>query len=212
MQSYFVKKSCGLAAGVALVLASAGCSSSLAQPFAGMKSQPITIYRLQNFEPTPSAGATGTAPAGIPPQIQQWLTAGARLLPPGLLPPGLLPGATPTAVATDVPRFHNFRILASMTITDKTQHDEVLDLFGKESSFEAPRQNCMYAEFGFQIGGGAAAGTMPAGGAPPADMLVSLSCDQAAIFNYGWPHGKKSGLTEDSAKRVIAIAQKAFGN
>ena len=28
--------------------------------------------------------------------------------------------------------------------------------FGKEASFEPPRQSCMYAEFGFSIGQGAA--------------------------------------------------------
>ena len=203
--------------GIALLLASTGCAGALAQPFNDMKSQPVTIYRLQNFEP-PQAAAPGAAalPAGIPPQIQQWLSAGAQLLPPNLLPPGLLPGGTPMpAPAADVPRFHNFRILGSMSISDKTQHDDVIDLFGHESNFTQPRQSCLFAEFGFQIGygapPGAPPGTPPAGGPPPADILVSLSCDQVQMVGYSWPYGTKNGLTTDSAKKIVAMVQKAFG-
>src|SRR5688572_5192598 len=137
------------------------CSSSLSQPFQNLKQQPITIFRLQNFEPQPAPTAPGAAPgaAGIPPQIQQWLSAGAAMLPPGLLPPGLLPGGTPAPPsAQNVPRFYNFRILGSMNVSDQKQRDEILELFGKESNFQAPKQSCMYAEFGFQIGQGGAPG------------------------------------------------------
>ena len=198
------------------LLSSTGCSSALSQPFASMKSQPVTIYRLQNYEPPAAAAAPGIPAAGIPPQIQQWLTAGAQLLPPGLLPPGLLPGGTPApAAAADVPRFHNFRILGSMAVTDKTQHDDILDLFGHESNFQQPKQSCMFAEFGFQIGygapPGAPVGTLPAGGQPPADILVSLSCDQVSMVGYQWPYTTKNGLTTDSAKKIVAMVQKAFG-
>ena len=197
------------------LLLTTGCSSTLAQPFEAMKAQPITIYRLQNYEPPTAAATPGAIPAGIPPQIQQWLSAGAQMLPPGLLPPGLLPGGTPAPTGTDVPRFHNFRILGSAALTDKTAHDDVLALFGKDSSFEQPRQSCMFAEFGFQIGAGAPPGappgTPPAGGAPPADILVSLSCDQVSMFNYSWPYGTKNGLTQDSAKKIVGLVQKAFG-
>ena len=201
----------------ALVLVSTtGCSSALSQPFASMKSQPVTIYRLQNYEPPQAAATPGLPAAGIPPQIQQWLTAGAQLLPPGLLPPGLLPGGAPApAAAADVPRFHNFRILGSMAVTDKTQHDDVIDLFGHESNFTQPKQSCMFAEFGFQIGygapPGAPIGTAPAGGQPPADILVSLSCDQVSMVGYQWPYNTKNGLTTDSAKKIVAMVQKAFG-
>lgn len=199
--------------GLALLLLSTGCSTTLAQPFEGMKQQPITIYRLQNFEP-PTAAAGAPAGVAIPPQIQQWLSAGAQLLPPGLLPPGLLPGGTPSPTAdASVPRFHNFRILGSMAVTDKTQHDDIINVFGKESSFDLPRQSCMYAEFGFQIGQGGAPtvpGAPPAGGVP-ADILVSLSCDQVQMFNYSWPYGTKNGLTDDTSRKIVAMVQKAFG-
>jgi hypothetical protein len=204
---------------VALLLSSAatqtGCSTALSQPFAQMKSQPVTVFRLQNYEP-PQATAAAGVPAGIPPQIQQWLSAGAQLLPPGLLPPGLLPGGTPAPnAATDVPRFHNFRILGSMAVNDKTLHDDIIDLFGHESNFTTPRESCMFAEFGFQVGYGAAPGapqgTPPAGGQPPADILVSLSCNQVALVGYQWPYGTKTGLTADSSKKIVALVQKAFG-
>jgi hypothetical protein len=190
------------------------CSSSLAQPFEQMKSQPITIHRLQNFEPQPpQAGAPAAGAAGLPPQIQQWLSAGAALLPPGLLPPGLLPGTAPAAPAQDVPRFYNFRILGTMSVSDSKMREDILELFGKESNFQAPRQSCMYAEFGFQIGqpgAQAVQGAPPSGGAP-ADILVSLSCDQVQMFNYGWPYGTKTGLGPDTSKKIISIVQRAFG-
>jgi hypothetical protein len=202
--------------GALVLLSTTGCSGALSQPFANMKSQPVTIYRLQNYEPPQAAAAPGVPAAAIPPQIQQWLTAGAQLLPPGLLPPGLLPGGTPApAASADVPRFHNFRILGSMAVTDKTQHDDVIDLFGHESNFTQPKQSCMFAEFGFQIGygapPGAPLGTAPAGGQPPADILVSLSCDQVSMVGYQWPYNTKNGLTSDSAKKIVAMVQKAFG-
>ena len=104
-----------------------------------------------------------------------------------------------------MPRFQNFRILGSASLTDKTAHDDVLALFGKDSSFEQPRQSCMFAEFGFQIG------QAPGGGQPPADVLVSLSCDQVQMVGYPWPFGTKNGLTTDSAKKIVAMVQKAFG-
>jgi hypothetical protein len=203
-------------AALGLLALTSGCAGALSQPFAGMTSQPVTIYRLQNYEPpAATAAAPGALPAGIPPQIQQWLSAGAQLLPPGLLPPGLLPGGTPFPAATaDVPRFHNFRILGSMAVTDKTQHDDVLDLFGHESNFVLPRQSCMFAEFGFQIGYGAPTApgaAAPQGGGVPADILVSLSCDQVQMINYSWPYGTKNGLSTDSSKRIVAMVQKAFG-
>ncbi len=194
------------------------CSSTLAQPFQNMKQQPITIYRLQNFEPQPEPTAPPGSPPGaaqLPPQIQQWLSAGAAMLPPGLIPPGLLPGGAPApAAAANVPRFYNFRILGSMNVSDAKQREEILDLFGHESNFQAPKQSCMYAEFGFQIGQGSAPGapqgTPPSGGGS-ADILVSLSCDQVQMFNYGWPYGTKTGLGPDTSKKIIAIVQKAFG-
>lgn len=197
--------------------AETGCSSALAQPFEQMKGQPITIHRLQNYEPPAAAqpSAAGAAIPGIPPQIQQWVNGAASMLPPGLIPPGLIPGSTPTPAAADAPKFYNFRILGSVSVTDSKMRDEINELFGKESNFEAPKQSCMYAEFGFSIGAAATAqpGVQGAPGAAgtPADVLVSLSCNQVQLMTYTWPYGSKTGLTADTSKKIVAIVQKAFG-
>jgi hypothetical protein len=200
-------------AGVALVALPTACSSTLSQPFEQLKQQPITIYRLQNFEPPQAQAGAPVGLPSLPPQIQQWLGAGAQLLPPGLLPPGLIPGSAGAPPPQDAPRFYNFRILGTMNVTDSKMHDEILSLFGKDSNFETPKQACMYAEFGFQIGQGPPPGT-PQGApvaSPPADILVSLSCDQVQMSNYGWPYGAKTGLPSDTSKRLHDIIRRAFG-
>lgn len=196
--------------------AGTGCSSTLAQPFEQMKGQPITIHRLQNFEPpAPAAATPGAAIPGLPAEIQQWVQQGAQMLPPGLIPPGLIPGTSTAPAATDAPKFYNFRILGSVSVTDSKMRDEINELFGKESNFEAPKQSCMYAEFGFSIGAAPNA-TPGVQGAPgpagtPADVLVSLSCNQVQLTTYAWPYGSKTGLTADTSKKIVAIVQKAFG-
>ncbi len=197
---------------VAVLPAETGCSSSLSQPFYALKGQPITIHRLQNFEPpAAAAGAPGLpGAAALPPQIQQWLGGAAAMLPPGLIPPGLLPGTTPGAVATDAPRFYGFRILGTVSVSDSKLRDEINELFGKESNFQAPKQSCMYAEFGIQIGQPPVAGAATSGGTP-ADILVSLSCDQVELKTYAWPYGTKTGLGPDTSKKIINIVQRAFG-
>jgi hypothetical protein len=186
------------------LLFSQGCGGSLAQPFDQMKSAPITVYRLQNFEPPAAqAAAAAAAPFQVPPQIQQWIQQGAAMLPPGLIPPGLIPGATaPAATATNDLKFHGFRVLGWKQIGDQKTHDDVLDLFGHESNFVTQHDGCMYAEFGFSI-------AQP--GPAPADILVSLSCDQAvAASGFQWPYAN-TGLPADSAKKVVTIVQSTFG-
>lgn len=194
-----------------------GCSSALAQPFEQLKGQPITIHRLQNFEP-PAAQAQqpGQSPIPglqIPPQVMQWAQGAAQMLPPGLIPPGILPGSAPVPAAADAPRFYNFRILGTAQVADAKLREEVNELFGKADNFEPPKQSCMYAEFGFQIGQPGAPtvqGAPPAAGTP-ADVLVSLSCNQVELKTYAWPHGGNTGLKDDTAKKIIAIVQKSFG-
>ncbi len=191
---------------IGLLLLAEGCGGSLAQPFDQMKGKPIRMLRLQNYEPPPAAAPTTGGPAAglvLPPQIQQWLSAGAQMLPPGLLPPGLLPGGAPAPVMQpDVARFHNFRILGWMDLNDTAQRDEVLDIFGHDGNFTAQHGGCMFAEFGFSI--------VQPNNQPPADMLVSLSCDNVQAFNFAWPYSK-TGVTSDTAKRLVDVAKKAFG-
>jgi hypothetical protein len=102
-----------------------------------------------------------------------------------------------------------------MAVNDKTLHDDLLDVFGHESNFTLPREGCMFAEFGFQVGYGSAPGALPgappAGGQPPADILVSLSCNQVQMHGYAWPYGTKTGLTPDTSRKIVALVQKAFG-
>lgn len=201
---------------VSALTAETGCSSTLAQPFEQMKGQPITIHRLQNFEPpaaTAAQPATNGVIPGLPAQLQQWATAAQQMLPAGLIPPGLLPGSTVTPATPDAPRFYNFRILGSVSVSDSKMRDDIDELFGKESNFEAPKQSCMYAEFGFSIGNAGAATVQgaPAAAGTPADVLVSLSCNQVELKTYAWPYGSKTGLTADTAKKIVAIVQKAFG-
>jgi hypothetical protein len=191
-----------LAVATAGLGAATGCSS-LSPPFNTMKDAQMTVYRLQNFEP-PAVAPAQPAAGGLqlPPQIQQWITAGASLLPPGLLPPGLIPGtAPPAAPAPDAQRFHGFRILEWQPINDASIKGNITELFGHGSNFQNTPQSCMYAEFGF---------AMAQSNAPtPADVLVSLSCEQVQAFNFVWPYAQ-TGITPSSSAKVAKIAQLVF--
>ena len=189
------------ASAAAALVASTGCAS-VSPPFNGMKGSQMTVYRLQNFEPPPAAPSTAVGGLQLPPQIQQWITAGASLLPPGLLPPGLLPGTAPTApAAPDAQRFHGFRILEWQPVNDAGVKSDIVDLFGHGSNFQNAPPTCMYAEFGFAIA--------QANAPTPADVLVSLSCEQVQAFNFAWPYAQ-TGVTPDSSKKVASIAQRVF--
>jgi hypothetical protein len=192
-----------LLAGPAVASAS-GCST-LSPPFDKMKDSQMTVYRLQNFEPpqvTPAQSAAGALQ--LPPQIQQWIQAGASLLPPGLLPPGLLPGSAPAAAPAtpDAPRFHGFRILEWQPVSDGGVKGDLADLFGHSSNFQNAASACMFAEFGFAI-------AQPSAPATPADILVSLSCEQTQAFNFTWPYAQ-TGITPDASKKIASIAQRVF--
>ena len=161
---------------------SLGCAS-LTAPFGDMKTSQMTVYRLQNYEP-PQQAQAAAAPQGVqlPPQIQQWVQAGASLLPRGLLPPGLLPGSAPaTPPPADAPRFHGFRIIEWQAVNDPAVKIDIVDTLGHSSSFTAPQFTCMYAELGFAI-------AQPSG-PTPADVLVSLSCQGVQAYNFTGPTG-----------------------
>jgi len=192
---------------VVLSSVAGGCAGNPVAPFDSFKNAPMTAYRLQNYEPPPQATAmtptAGQIP-GLPPEIQKWVQAGASMLPPGLFPPGLIPGVTaPAAPVVDTtPRFHNFRILGMATnVIDPKLRDELIDIFGFEKNFDDTHGSCVYAEFGFSFA---------RVGQPPADVLVSLSCDQVQAQNFMWPH-RSTGLTADSAARISKVSQSIFG-
>jgi hypothetical protein len=180
-----------------------GCASNPVAPFDSFKDAPITAYRLQNYEPPPQATATPTAPGqipGLPPEIQKWLQAGAQMLPPGLLP-GLGVPAAPAPAVDNTPRFHNFRVLGMpANVIDSRLRDELINVFGFEKNFDDTHGSCVYAEFGFSFA---------RIGQPPADVLVSLSCDQVQAQNFLWPH-RSTGLTSDSATRIVKVSQAIF--
>ncbi len=185
--------------------ASMGCGT-LAPPFNDMKGSQMTVYRLQNFEPPPQTQAQGPTPAvggfQLPPQIQQWIQAGASLLPPNLLPPGLIAGApAPTPASADAPRFHGFRILEWQPVNDASVKGDIIETFGHASNFTSPQLTCMYAELGFAI----AQPNNPT----PADILVSLSCQQVQGYNFAWPY-PQAGISPDTEKKFAQIAQKVF--
>jgi hypothetical protein len=191
----------GFAPLAVLAAGAVACSPGLSPPFTAMKDQAMTVYRLQNVEPPPSQAA-GTPALQLPPQVQQWITAGASLLPPGLLPPGLLPGsAPPQPAAADVPRFHNFRIVAYQQVNDASVKSDILDTFGHSSNFQNLSQTCMLPEFGFAL-------AQP--NAPPADILVSLSCQQVQAYNIQWPY-PQTGLTSNAETKIVSIAKRVFG-
>ncbi|MGA2447559.1 MAG: hypothetical protein ABTD50_02655 [Polyangiaceae bacterium] len=178
--------------------AAAGCAT-LSPPFNGLKDAPMTVYRLQNYEPpAPSAQATGGL--ALPPQIMQWIAAGASLLPPGLLPPGLLQGSAAPQPPADGPRFHSFRILGYEPIVDSGLKSDVLDAFGHSANFQPATATCLYPEFGFAI-------AQPSGA--PADILLSFSCAQVQSYNFAWPYAQ-TGLTPDASKKFASIIQRAF--
>ncbi len=187
------------------LLGAAACAGSPVAPFDSFKNAPMTAYRLQNYEPPPQAAAP-TAPGqipGLPPEIQKWVQAGASMLPPGLLPPGLIPGVTPAPAPVDnSPRFHSFRVLGMpANVVDGKLRDELIDIFGYEKNFDDTHGNCVYAEFGFSFA---------RMGQPPADVLVSLSCDQVQAQNFIWPH-RSTGLKPDTVQRISKVSQAIFG-
>ena len=182
--------------------ATTGCAGGLAAPFDQMKAQPVTVYRLQNFEPpAPAMGANGLPlPIPVPQEIQKWVGGVGSMLPPNLIPPGILPGGTP-APSQDVARFHAFRILGWMQVTDSAQKDEILEVFGKEKNWDATRSSCMYAEFGVAVS---------QMNQPPADVLISLSCSQVRPFGFVWPYGTKTGMKPETVKKVSEIMSRVF--
>jgi hypothetical protein len=196
-----------LAFAVTTVAAVTGCET-LSPPFNQMKGAPMTVYRLQNYvaPAAPQAGATSFGGLPIPAPLQQWIAAGASLIPPGLLPPGLLPGTSAAPVQPDTARFppgpQGFPILGTQPVSDPSLANDILDVLGHPSNFQPPTQSCMYAELGIAI--------VQAGSPQPADFLVSLSCQQIQTSGIQWPY-QNTGLTETGEKKFAMILQRAFG-
>jgi hypothetical protein len=182
-----------------------GCKGSPAAPFNAMETSRVVVYRLQNYEPTPAQpGAVGGIPGlpglPLPPEIQTWAQQATSILPPNLLPPGILPGVAPPGAATEA-RFNNFRIIAQTDVISASTRKELGDIFGSKSNFDGTFSPCMYAEFGMRV---------EQGGMPPADTLISLSCDHVDAVGYAWPFADR-GLKPDTVKRFAKVMQGIWG-
>ncbi len=193
-----------------VALVAMGCAKKPAAPFDMLPASNVTAFRLQNYEPPPSAAATpgmGGLP-GLPPEISQWVQQGAaglqQLIPPGLLPPGLLPGTAAPGTAPPVgqdttPRFHGFRILGQTAVIDEGLKEELADILGKEGNFDNKHAGCMYAEMGLSF----------SAGGQPQDMLISFSCNQVNARSFAWPH-PATGMKPDTVKDLSEVVQKLF--
>jgi hypothetical protein len=196
-----------VAAGVAAV-STLGCASKPAPPFDTLKTSNLTAFRLQNYEPPPTA--TGAPAAGVaPPEIMSWVQQGAQglqaLLPPGLLPPGMIPqnGAatpmSPTPATDQTPRFHGFRILGQTQVIDEGLKEDLGKILGDASNFDNNHASCMYAEMGLSF----------SAGGPPNDVLLSFSCNQANAASFAWPH-PATGMKPKTVQKLTEVVQKLW--
>jgi hypothetical protein len=195
-----------------LVPLAAGCAGRTA-PFNEMDKAQITVLRLSQ-PPPPAApvatptGIPGLAIPGLTPEMTQMgntlLQGAAAALPPGLLPPGLIPGASPTpaAVQPQVPLYKNsFAITAQMPLTDETLKNEILDILGAKGSFEGSPGQCFTPGMAF---------SMQRPGQAPADVMVSLSCNQAKADGFAWPY-KGNGFSPEAHDKMAAVYTKLWG-
>lgn len=205
-----VSRSSFLLVFAAVALGTATGCTTISPPFNQMKGAQMTVYRLQDYVPAATPAASATSPLGalpIPPQIQQWITAGASLIPPSLLPPGLLPGTGAPPAVPDSQRFppslgaQGFPILAYQQVTDASVANDILETLGSPSDFQQPTMSCMYAEIGIAIA--------QQGNPQPANFLVSLSCKQVQAYNIQWPY-PNTGLTDGGEKRFVSIVERVF--
>ncbi len=188
---------------IAVALAvGAGCAS-LQPPFDALEKSPATMMRLGPPPPPPAAVAPGiTLPAipGVPPELQaagqQILDAAKQVLPPGLIP------QQPAAVVPEVPKFKTFAILQQSPVMDENLHEELLDIFGHEDSFQAAAAPCFTPGMGLSF--------QRTDGGPPVDLLISLSCAQAQGDGFVWPY-KVNGFTPETSSRLRVIFERYFG-
>ena len=200
-------------AGIIVLLApfATGCLARVA-PFDQMDRAQVTVLRLSQPQlpaPTPQAGALPGLPGlpGIPPEIAavgQQVLQGVQNAVPGLIPnvPGLpgLPGATPPTPQAQLFK-GRFSIVGQMPLPDNALREELLDIFGHESSFNNQAQQCFSPGMAFVL-------QRPDG--PEVDLLVSLSCNQVMMDGARWPH-PVNGFTAETRGRLGKIYEKLFG-
>ncbi|MBK9263722.1 MAG: hypothetical protein IPM54_28450 [Polyangiaceae bacterium] len=199
--------------GLALLAAPFATGCARTAPFDQMDQAQITVMRLTTpppvAQPSPVTGQPGFPGLPIPPELQAGATAvlqGAQAA--GIpIPPGLIPGQ-PGPVQTaptqpPPPMFNGLAIVASVPLSNEDMKNDLLDVFGKEDSFQdAPPSQCPTAP-GMGI-------SMVRPGQPNVDLLVSFSCSKAFGVGFPWPY-KKDTLTTESTQKLGQIHQALFG-
>lgn len=204
---HFAKSFAKLSALLVFVAAGAGCSKGPAAPFDTLKGSNVIAFRLQNYEPPPQQAAAPPGPGGLipglPPEIQQWVQAGAQglsqLLPPGLLPPGVTGAAAPPP-QPDAPRFHGFRILSQTQVFDSNLQEQLAEILGDPDNFHNQHSACAYSEMGLSFS--------PQPGVTN-DILISFSCNQVVAQTFAWPHGT-AGMKPSTVKNLSETVQKIW--
>lgn len=190
------------AALVAILPLAFGCAARTA-PFDQMDRAQVTVLRLQ--APQQQAPLGGVLPGGlpVPPEMQQMGQAvlqGVQQALPGLgnALPGLIPGAQQQQ--QQFPQFKGYSIVQTAPMDDSLK-DQLLDIFGSESSFSNQVQNCFTPGMGIVL-------QQP--NAPEVDLIISFSCNQAKMDGARWPY-PVNGFTPDARTQLAQIYERVFG-
>jgi hypothetical protein len=190
-----------------------GCAARNA-PFDKLDKAQMTILKLQGQAPPPAPPAPAGIPGlpmipGVPPELIQ---QGAQILQQGAqqlgvpLPPGLIPGTGPAAPQQPAPQqpVYNGFLIAGQTYGDADLKDDLLDLFGDKESFVASPQ-CQFTP-------GMAVIFTPSDGTPPVEVMVSMSCNQAASGSQGfmWPY-PTNGFSPEARGKLNEIYMRLWG-
>ncbi len=202
---------------LALAPLTTGCASR-AVPFDALDKAQITIYKIQQPQPTvavPAPGAMGNPLApffqqmGIPPEMQQqandmvkqWTQMGIPGLPQI---PGLTPPAAPAVPPPPVAMLRNqWQIVDQRPVMDEATREMLLDLFGKAESFNAQPARCWTP--------GLAISFVDPSKPEPVDVVISLSCGAANGFGFVWPHANSYGLQPQAGQSLSQLYQSLFG-
>jgi len=195
-----------------LVPLAAGCSGR-ASPFNDMDQAQVTILKLQG-QPQPSL-IPGAQPGGGLPmipipglspdqnqQLQQGanqLLQGAGQLIPGFQIPGM-PGAQPGVMPQQQQMFNGFAVQASTPVADENTRNKLLDLFGKDDSFNTQVGPCFTPGMGVIF-------SDPKHG--NVELMVSFACNQVQGNGFKWPH-PSNGMTPDTSNQLRMIYQQFF--
>lgn len=191
------------AALVAILPLAVGCAARTA-PFDQMDRAQVTVLRLQ--APQQQSPLGGALPGGlpVPPELQQMGQAvlqGVQQAVPGLgnALPGLIPGAQQQQ--QQLPQFKGYSIVAQQQLTDDRLKDQLLDVFGSESSFSNQAQNCFTP--GMAV-------VFQSPNAPEVDLIISFTCNQAKMDGARWPYAA-NGFTPSARAQLAQIYERFFG-